>query len=324
MNPPAKTILAFSLAALVGLACFFISGSKPDDIQANQGAPKSPASTFAEKMPIEAAISPASQSDSTSNPVSELLKFDTEMAKRLSSELASTKNIKAFYDSHKNNKSAEGLHYAWIAVDACLPYRGYPDVTKSINNNPEDGSNYKARIAAAKEMIVRCVGFEDYGLKINAKEVIGARNKAKENPGAYQIANKISEAHHKNQLDEAGRLSKIVLDSKDPDAIWELAHNLTTYWLDEDKSNGRYHGLFEPLPAALMAVACEMGHYSCAKDSFVRFKMCAESDICRTSEEEMSMENVTTEQKNLFEQAKQDILQAINSGDYRQLGLPNK
>ena len=106
--------------------------------------------------------------------------------------------------------------------------------------------------------------------------------------------------------------------------MWELAVNLATYWSDEDKSNGRYHGLPEPLPGALMAVACELGNYSCVKNSFARFKMCAEIGVCRMLEQEIYFEGDSSMAESLFEQTKQDIYQALNSGDYRQINLPSK
>jgi hypothetical protein len=117
-----------------------------------------------------------------------------------------------------------------------------------------------------------------------------------------------------------------VLSSKDPDAISALGDFFHVYWDNKDYQNTnmeRDRNLPNLRIAAFSLVACDMGK-DCSRDSLEMTLACHYSSLCNYSVGQFLVKDLSTEQKNLLEQYKLSLLQAINSGDYRQLGLPSK
>lgn len=336
-----KRVIVISLAALLlGAAYYLFVSSNTQSASSNGAQVKEPDDNAipAEKT-TKTAIQLSMQAGPKSIEIARRAEFNTSAAKRLAAELSSSKDLKAFYDKYKNDTSPEGKTYFAKAMDGCARFihlkNNKWDSTPDLPGITPDHPDFAPRAKAYEELASRCEGFFSTDAKQNWSEFLAARTKAKAEPGALvsaNIATMMLLSNEKNNLDEdankeAIKLAEKVLSSKDPDAIYELRGFFDAFWDHKDFHNTNMKN-DRDIPnlrkGAFTLAACEMGK-DCSKDSLEAVASCIYSiDSCNQPLNSLLKSGLTSEQKNLLEQYKHEILQAINSGDYRQLGLTNK
>ncbi len=340
MNKFRKVVYICIFAALIfGAAYFFHSKSNKQVTQSYALEIKLPDEheTAKESRTFETANSSTKLSISKSVQAAKQATFNTAVAKLLSTELSTSKDLKAFYNKYKNDGSPEGKIYFAKAMDGCGIFVDV--INNKWDTNPEihgiipSHPDYLNRLQAFKELTSRCEGFFSTDAKQFWTEFRAAHENANKDPGALMSAalatNKLFSKNgviDEDGFKDAALLAQKVLASKDPDAIAQLGGFFHVYWDHKDfKNTNMDRDRDQPYLriGAFTLAACELGQ-DCSKNSLQAVYGCIYSIEQCQGLNSIASSNLTTEQKNLLEQYKQELLQAINSGDYRQLGLPTK
>ncbi|MFZ6842967.1 hypothetical protein [Undibacterium sp. RuTC16W] len=259
----------------------------------------------------------------TSGGVQQKEVFDLTSVLAISSEYQSTRDLHSLFTKYRLSNNPTEKFFAWKAIDFCSRYLLSTNRDIFVSQPEPLPGLTQEQDAMNQRLFGKCAGFKEFTptqYRAQLKQVQESAINGGSNSIAAVQANELF-ITHKNEED-AVKLAKQVLQSKEPDAIMALVDSMQVYW-DAKKINQQNSGKppeADTSAVALRLAACDLGR-DCSKDALDMQVMCVYAGSCEDSLESRTMKLLTPAEADDVRQKMKIYLAAIKQGDLKIFGL---
>lgn len=241
----------------------------------------------------------------------------------ISNEYQSTRDLHSLFTKYRLSNNPSEKFFAWKAIDFCSRYL-LPTNRDIFVSQPESLPGLtQEQDAMNQRLFGKCAGFKEFTpaqYRAQLKQIQESAINGGSNSIAAIKANELFMAH-KNEED-AAKLAKQVLQSKEPDAIMTLVDSMQVYWdakIVAQQNSGKPPEA-DTSAVALRLVACDLGR-DCSKDALDMQMMCVYAGSCEDSLESRTLKLLTPAEADDVRQKMKIYLAAIKQGDLKIFGL---
>ncbi len=236
--------------------------------------------------------------------------------------LARSADLRAIYEQYKDSALASERNLAYHAWSACFPTFLGPEgqmatlesVTRAL---PPEAS---ARSEAYRALMGRCKGFSNLGRAQLLAET--ARQSSNAGNGSALAAGELANKYLLDgRLDQAVQTARAALATRDPLAVDSLREFMNQYLSSQIDAQQLPRSERVDLRAlGFSLAACQLG-MECGPDTLTALQLCANSGACSGGVVERYLEPLSEPERARAREEGARVVQAVNSGNPKALGL---